>query len=257
MGAMLRTRVIPCLLLKNAGLVKTVKFKNSTYVGDPINAVKIFNDSGVDELVFLDITATIDKKEPDYRRIGEIAGECFMPLAYGGGIRSIESIRKIFALGIEKVIINSYALENRHFINQAASVYGNQSIVVAMDVKRSILGKYEIFSYNGTKNMHVDAIDHAKQMEAFGAGESFVHSIDRDGTMKGFDLELIGKIGPAVRVPVIACGGAGKTEDLKKAVEAGASAVCAGSLFVFHGPHRAVLINFPTEAELEKILPRT
>ena len=252
---MLRTRIMPCLLLKNAGLVKTIRFKNPTYVGDPINAVKIFNDSDVDELVFLDIAATIDKKGPDYRRIGEIAGECFMPLAYGGGIRSVESIRKIFALGCEKAIINSYALENRDFIQQAASVFGNQSIVVAMDVRRSILGKHEVFSCNGTKNTHVDAIEYAQQAEVLGAGEIFVNSIDRDGTMKGFDLELIGKIASAVQVPVIACGGAGKTEDLKKAVEAGASAVCAGSLFVFHGPHRAVLINYPTETELKKILP--
>jgi len=236
------------------GLVKTIRFKNPTYIGDPINAVKIFNDSGVDEHVFLDITASVDNKEPDYKRIGEIASECFMPLAYGGGIRNIESIRKIFALGCEKAVINAYALEKPDFIEQAASIFGSQSIVVAMDVKRSLLGKHEVFERNGTMNMHIDAIDYAMKMEAHGAGELFINSIDRDGTMKGFDLELIGKISSKIQIPLIACGGAGKTDDLKSAIAAGASAVCAGSLFVFHGPHRAVLINFPAETELKKIV---
>lgn len=257
MAAMLTVRVIPCLLLKNGGLVKTVKFRSPTYIGDPINAVKIFNDKSVDELIFLDISATTQKRDPDLTCIREIASECFMPLGYGGGIKDIDTIRKILALGCEKVIINSYATEHPEFIQKASALFGNQSTVVALDVKKSLLGRYEVHVSNGTKNLHLDAVKYAKKMEEMGAGELFLNSIDRDGTMKGYDLELIQAITSVVNIPVVVCGGAGKIEDLREAVlQGGASAVAAGSLFVFHGRHKAVLINYPSEKEIADVFTK-
>jgi imidazole glycerol-phosphate synthase subunit HisF len=254
---MLTTRVIPVLLLKNAGLVKTIKFKDPTYIGDPINAVKIFNDKGVDELVFLDITATRDQQEPNCKRIAEIASECFMPLAYGGGIRNIDQIKKILAIGCEKAIINSYAVENPSFIKEAAKIFGSQSVVVSIDVKKTMLGKYEIWTESGTKNVKINPVNFAQDAEAMGAGELVINSIDRDGTMNGYDIDLIKQIASAVSIPVIACGGGGNIGDLGRAVVEGrASAVGAGSMFVFHGPHRAVLINFPSEEQLKSIFRR-
>ena len=250
---MLKTRVIPCLLLKGQGLVKTVKFKNPKYVGDPINAVKIFNDKEVDELIFLDIEATVEGRKPPIKLISEIASECFMPLSYGGGLRNMDDIKAIFNLGVEKVIINSYAIELPTFINEASKFYGNQSIVVAIDVKRSSKGKYEIFSRGGKKKTNLDPVEYAMKMETLGAGEIFLNSIDRDGTMEGYDIELIKEVTESVSIPVIACGGAGKIEDIVDAVKkGGASAVAAGSMFVFHGKHRAVLTTYPSVEELEK-----
>ena len=250
---MLKTRVIPCLLLKGKGLVKTVKFENPKYVGDPINAVKIFNDKEVDELIFLDIEATVEGRKPPVKLISEIASECFMPLSYGGGLRNLDDIKAIFNLGVEKVIINSYAIENPRFINEASKFYGNQSIVVAIDVKRSTKGKYEIFSRGGKKKTNLDPVEHAMKMETLGAGEIFLNSIDRDGTMEGYDIGLIKEVAESVTIPVIACGGAGRIEHFVEAVKkAGASAVAAGSMFVFHGKHRAVLTTYPSVEELEK-----
>ncbi len=250
---MLTTRVIPCLLLKNQGLVKTVKFKDPKYVGDPINAVKIFNDKEVDELLFLDITATRDRKRPPMKVIAEIASECFMPLAYGGGIRSMEDVRQIFAVGVEKVCINTHAVEEPEFIRQASDIFGNQSIVVSLDVKKSIFGKYEVHTHGGTKNRRLDPVDHAVRMEQMGAGELILNSIDRDGTQQGFDIDLIRKVTSAVNIPVVACGGAGTVAHFREAVkQGGASAVSAGSMFVFHGKHRAVLISYPGQDELKK-----
>ena len=252
---MLKTRVIPCLLLKGQGLVKTVKFKNPKYVGDPINAVKIFNDKEVDELIFLDIEATVEGRRPPIKLISEIASECFMPLSYGGGLRDLDDIKIIFNLGVEKVIINSYAIENPDFVREASRRYGNQSIVVAVDVKRNSFGKYEIFSFGGRKKTKLSLVDHVKEMERLGAGEIFLNSIDRDGTMEGYDIEMIKKVTDTVSIPAIASGGAGKIVDLADAVKkAGASAVAAGSMFVFHGKHRAVLITYPSIEELEKVL---
>jgi len=252
---MLKARVTPCLLLKNRGLVKTIKFKDPKYIGDPINAVKIFNEKEVDELILLDITATTEKKGLQIRLISEIARECFMPLCYGGGICSIDDIREIYKLGIEKVSINTCAVENPLFIKSAADAFGSQSIVVSIDVKKNLFGKYEIFTQSGKKNTKLDPIKFIKQMENMGAGEILINSIDRDGTMQGYDIDLIKKVAESVSIPVIACGGAGKIEDFEEAVKkGGASAVAAGSLFVFYGPNRAILINFPTRQELKTVL---
>lgn len=252
---MLLTRVIPCLLLRNNGLVKTVKFKDPVYLGDPINAVKIFNDKEVDELVFLDITATAEQKEPRFELIADIAGESFMPFAYGGGIRSFAHVQKLFKLGVEKVILNTYAAENPDFLTQCAKVYGAQSIVVSIDVKKNIFGKYEAFIRNGKQKIAHDPVSFAQLVQEKGAGEIIINNIDRDGTMKGYDLDIIRKIAEAVTIPVVACGGAGSVEDFRKAVhEAHASAVAAGAYFVFHGPHRAFLINVPSRKVLDEVL---
>ena len=250
---MLMTRVMPCLLLKNKGLVKTVKFKEPRYIGDPINAVRIFNTKEVDELVFLDINATKENKKPDIELIQKISNECFMPFAYGGGIMDLETVKKIFNLGAEKVVINTKAIEKPEFIKEISDIYGNQSILVSVDVKKSLFGKYEVFSHSKNKSTKIDPVEFAVNMEKMGAGEIFLNSVDNDGMMEGFDLELIKNISVAVGIPVITCGGAGKIEDFGKAIGVGASAVAAGSMFVFHGRRRAVLINFPTRDEIEKI----
>jgi len=252
---MLSKRVIPCLLLKNQGLVKTIQFKDHKYVGDPINAVKIFNEKEVDELVFLDITATNENRKPDFRLISEIASECFMPLGYGGGIRELNDIRRLFNAGLEKVIINSYSVEEPLFIKKASDMFGSQSVVVAIDIKKNLFGKYEVFTHGGKKNTKLDPVEHAVRMQEMGAGEIFVSSIDRDGTMTGYDIELIKRVANSVSIPVIASGGAGKLQDFSDAIrKGGASAVAAGSMFVFHGKHRAVLITYPDVKELKNIL---
>jgi cyclase len=253
---MLKTRVIPCLLLKGQGLVKTIRFKDPKYVGDPINAVRIFNEKEVDELILLDIQATVDQKSPQMKPILEIASECFMPLCYGGGIRSLDDMRRILGLGVEKVAINTYAVENPNFVRNAADEFGSQSIVVAMDVKEQSSGKYEVFTHSGRVPAKLDPVEHAKKMEEMGCGEIFLNSIDRDGTRQGYDIALISQVSHAVSVPVIACGGAGKLSDFGDAVElGGASAVAAGSMFVLHGKHRAVLITYPSLQELKEVLP--
>ncbi len=253
---MLKTRVIPCLLLRNQGLVKTVRFRDPTYVGDPINAVRIFNDKEVDELVFLDIAAGLEGARPNMRLLAEIAEECFMPLAYGGGLRTIDDIKAVVALGVEKVSINSAAVEDPDLVSRAADAVGSQSVVASIDVKRSLFGKYEVHVRGGRKATGLDPAQFAAAMEKKGAGEIMLNAIDRDGTQKGYDIELIRRVAARVSIPVIACGGAGKVEDFAAAVkEGGASAVAAGSMFVFHGKHRAVLISYPSRAELEKALP--
>jgi cyclase len=247
-------RVIPCLLLRNSGLIKTVKFKNPKYLGDPCNTVKIFNDKEVDELVILDTTATLEKKNPSFNLIFEIVSEAFMPVAYGGGIRNLEAANRILSLGVEKIVINTYAVENPSFVTEAARRFGSSSVVVCIDAKTNFFGKSTVHIKSGRKSTHIDPVDHAIHMEQLGAGELIVNSIDRDGTMSGYDLELIRMISSQVHIPVIACGGAGTAEHLGEAVhQAGASAVAAGSLFVFHGRHRAVLINFPEQQTLREI----
>lgn len=252
---MLKTRVIPCLLLRNHGLVKTIRFKNPTYVGDPINAVKIFNEKEVDELVFLDITATPQNKKPPFTVIEHIASECFMPLAYGGGVRSVADVKRILSLGVEKVVVNSYAAENPKFVTEVASVFGSQSLVISIDVKKNLFGKYQVVTHSAKTNISKDPVSYAQEMVQNGAGEILINSVDRDGTMQGYDTQLIKLVSDSVDVPVIACGGAGKPEHFADAVKhGGASATAAGSMFVFHGKHRAVLINFPTQAKLEEIL---
>ena len=250
---MFRPRVIPCLLLKNKGLVKTIKFKDPKYLGDPINIVKIFNDKEVDELVFLDITTTIESKDPPYLLLEDIVSEAFMPFGYGGGIRNLNQIKTILGIGVEKVVINSHAVENPHFVGDAAQDVGSQSVVISIDVKKNLWGKYEIFTRGGRKSTGIDPVVFASDMEKMGAGELIINSIDRDGTMKGYDIDLIKRITGSVGIPVVACGGAGSVKDLADAVRlGGASAVGAGSMFVFQGPHRAVLISYPNNDELKR-----
>ncbi|MEF9898235.1 MAG: AglZ/HisF2 family acetamidino modification protein [Pseudomonas sp.] len=243
---MMRKRVIPCLLLQDRGLVKTVKFKNSKYVGDPVNAIRIFNEKEVDELVLLDIDASRLSRDPDYELIQEVAGECFMPICYGGGVKTLAQAEKIFALGIEKISLNTAALENIELIRQIANKFGSQSVVCSVDCKKSLFGKYTVYSHSGTRDTKLSPVEWVQKVEAAGAGEIFLNSIDRDGTQQGFDIQLIQSIVNAVHVPVIACGGAGSVADLFEPFErANVSAVAAGSFFVFHGKHKAVLISYP------------
>lgn len=251
---MFRPRVMPCLLLRNKGLVKTVKFKNARYIGDPINAVRIFNAKQADELVFLDINATNERRKLPLDLIEKIADEAFMPFTIGGGIRTIEDIRLALSRGAEKVAINSYAVEQPRFISRAADEFGSSTVVVSIDVKKKLFGGYEVFTHGGSKSTRLNPVEFAVQMEKMGAGELLVNAIDRDGTMEGYDLELTRQIATAVTVPVVACGGAGRLEDFAAATrDAYASAVAAGSLFVYHGRRRAVLINFPTGEELQEL----
>lgn len=246
-------RVIPCLLLKNNGLVKTVKFKNPKYVGDPINAVRIFNDKEVDELIFLDIDASAKGAQPDYELIEQIASQAFMPFCYGGGVKNIETMRRLFHIGVEKISINTAALDNQNLISEAVNIFGSQSIVVAMDIKKNIFGKYQLYSKTAQKKYKQNIIDYAKRVESLGAGELLVNSIDHDGCLNGYDINLIKQIAENVRIPVIALGGASSLQDMKAAVnEASASAVAAGSMFVFHGKHKAVLINYPAQHEIKE-----
>ena len=248
---MLSTRVIPVLLLKDKGLIKTVKFKRPAYVGDPINAVKVFNDKEVDELIFLDVNASKKRLQPDYQVIESIASECFMPVCYGGGITTLEQIKKILSLGIEKVSLNDAALDNPGIIKDAARVFGSQSIVVSIDVKRKMNGRRKVFSHSKGKTTAFDPVDFALKMEEHGAGELLVNSIDHDGTMSGYDIELMKEIVTNINIPVIACGGAGELthfHEVKK--HASVAAVAAGSMFVFHGKHRAVLLSYPSQQEL-------
>lgn len=252
---MIRPRIIPSLLLQGQGLVKTVKFKDPTYLGDPINIVRIFNDKEVDELVFLDITATNENRPPAFDRLANITSECFMPLGYGGGIRTMDDIRTLLSIGIEKVILNTISIEDPSLVRSAADHAGSSSVVISMDVKKNLLGKYQVQIRGGRKNTGLDPIRHAVEMEKMGAGELFVNSIDRDGTMNGYDIELIQCVSDAVSIPVIACGGAGKLQDLEDAIKIGhASAAAAGSFFVFQGPLRGVLISYPSQNDLRRIL---
>jgi len=252
---MLIPRVMPCLLLKEESLVKTVKFQNPGYIGDSINAVRIYNEKEVDELIFLDITATLEKRKPPFKILAEIAGECFMPVAYGGGIRTLDDIKTIFSLGIEKVALNSYAVENPRFVQEAADAFGSQSIVASIDARRHAPGRYEVYTQGGRKPSGLDPVQHALHVQRMGAGEILLTSIDRDGTQEGYDLELIRSVARNVSIPVIACGGAGKVQDFVDAIiEGGASACAAGSMVVYFGRNRAVLISFPSRRELEQVL---
>ena len=251
---MFRPRIIPVLLLKDKGLVKSIKFKKYKYIGDPINAVKIFNDLETDELMFLDITATNENRTISTELVKNIGDEAFMPFAVGGGIRSVEKIKNILGAGAEKVVINSYSVLNPELIAEASKLFGKQSIMISIDVKKNFWGQYKICIKSGKKSTKIDPVKHAIEVEKLGAGEILINSIDHDGTMSGYDIELAKSIVDAVSIPVIVCGGAGKLEDLKNAFyEANASALAAGSMFVFHGPRRAVLVNYPERNELEKL----
>lgn len=251
---MLQKRVIPVLLLKNRGLVKTVKFKSPVYVGDPLNAVKIFNEKEVDELVFLDIEASEKGSEPDLQLIAQIAAECFIPFSYGGNITTITQIQSILKLGVEKVVINTAALKNPGFINEACATFGGSSIVTAMDIKKNFLGKYTVYSKTGVKPSIGDPVKYAIDLEERGAGEIFVNNVDADGIMKGYDISIIKKITDSVRIPVTVCGGAGNIEHLKEvSIHTKVTGIAAGSMFVFHGPHKAVLINYPSPEQLKSL----
>lgn len=250
---MLNTRVIPCLLLRDGGLVKTVGFESPRYVGDPINAVRIFNDKEVDELVFLDIGATSSGGGPNFDLLADIATEAFMPFAYGGGVASLEQAKQLFALGVEKVVINTAAARRPSLITQVADVAGSSSVVASIDVRRNWLGHYSVCVNGGREDCRMDPVAHAQEMERRGAGEILLNSINRDGKQSGYDLELVSRVSGAVSVPVVAVGGAGNLTHFREAVDRGASAVGAGSLFVFHGKHKAVLITYPERKELEEL----
>jgi cyclase len=252
---MIRPRVIPCLLLRNEGLVKTVRFKDPKYLGDPINIVRIFNDKEVDELVFLDILATVENRPPNFELLGKITSECFMPLGYGGGIRTLEDVKRLLAIGVEKIVLNTSAVENPSLIRAAADYAGSQAVVISIDVKKTMFGKYEAYTRGGRKSTGLDPVRFAVEMEKQGAGELFLNSIDRDGTMQGYDLDLIRRVADSVSVPVVACGGAGNIQHLAEAIGAGASAAAAGSMFVFQGPLRGVLISYPAQEELKRAIP--
>jgi cyclase len=237
-------RVIPVLLLSDGGLVKSVRFQDPRYVGDPINAVRIFNDKQVDELILLDIQATLEGRAPDEAAIEEIAGEAFMPIAYGGGVRDLRSATRLIQLGVEKVVVNTGAIERPEDVAAIADQLGSSTLVVAIDASRRASG-WEVVSHCGTRRTGIDVRSHAEAMATLGAGELFLSSIDQDGTMEGYDIDLVRTVAVSVDVPVVACGGAGSIQDLVTVVQAGAAAAAAGSLFVFHGRHRAVLITYP------------
>jgi cyclase len=254
---MLRPRLIPCLLVHNGGLVKTVSFENPKYVGDPINAVRIYNEKEVDELVVLDIDATVKGAEPDYQLISHLASECRMPLCYGGGVRTVAQIEKIISLGVEKVAVSSAAVENPALISDAASRVGSQSVVVVIDVKKTgLLRRQEVVTHNGSRRTGLNPVAFARQMAELGAGEIVINSVDRDGEMKGYDLDLIEQVRQAVHLPLTVLGGAGSLHDLRELINRyGIIGAAAGSLFVFKGKYRAVLINYPNRAEKEALLP--
>jgi cyclase len=254
---MLKHRVIPALLLRNGGLVKTLKFKEPKYVGDPINAIRIFNEKEVDELMVLDITASKERREPNYALIEEFAGECFMPLAYGGGVTHVEQAARLFGLGVEKICLQTAALKDLTLVNRLAERFGSQSVMVSVDVKRNWLGKAQLYGAAVGKARSEPWLELTQRLVNAGAGEVLLNAVDRDGTLAGPDLQLIGEAAASISVPLIAVGGVSSLADIKAAVEAGASAVAAGAFFVFHGPHRAVLITYPKYQELENLLKTT
>ncbi|MEV9616110.1 AglZ/HisF2 family acetamidino modification protein [Aliarcobacter butzleri] len=251
---MLVPRIIPCLLVHNKGLVKTVKFKDAKYVGDPINAVKIFNEKESDELMVLDIDATVECKEPDYKMIENLATECRMPLCYGGGIKTVEQATKIFNLGVEKIALSSAAIENPKLITDIAKEVGNQSVVIIIDVKKRMFSGYDIYTHNGTKKTKIDLENFIIKLQSLGIGEIVLNSIDNDGVMKGYDLSLIEKIKPLIHVPLTILGGAGTLDDIRKLIKKFGIVGCsAGSLFVFKGKYKAVLISYPKNLEKQQL----
>lgn len=251
---MLRTRVIPVLLISDRKLVKTVKFKKPVYVGDPINTIKIFNDKEVDEIAVLDINASRLKRQPDYEYIESLASQCFMPLAYGGGVTDSIQAQRILELGVEKIILNTSAINDMDVVSSISEQAGSQSVVVSIDVKKNWLGKYEVVISGGKKKTGLKPADCIVKAVEHGAGEILINSVDKDGTLSGYDTELISEISSLVDVPIIACGGARNIDDFKLALDSGATAVAAGSMFVFTGPHRAVLISYPKYTDLQEKL---
>ncbi|WP_281322670.1 AglZ/HisF2 family acetamidino modification protein [Flavobacterium aestivum] len=251
---MLRPRIIPSLLVHENGLVKTVNFKNPKYVGDPINAVKIFNEKEVDELAIFDIDATVLGKEPNYSLIERLASQSMMPLCYGGGVKTIEQAQRIFSLGIEKIALSSAVLQNPKLITEISERVGAQSVIVVLDVKKKLFGGYEVYTHNGKKATGINPFKFVDEAQKLGAGEIVINSIDKDGQMKGYDLDLIAKVREKTTLPMTVLGGAGSLEDIEKVIDNhGVIGVAAGSLFVFKGPYKAVLINYPSQIEKNKI----
>jgi cyclase len=249
----MRHRIIPILLLKNNGLYKGKNFKDYKYIGDPINAVKIFNDKEVDELVVMDITASLNSHEPNYILLHEIASECFMPLAYGGGLISTEMIRQIFKIGVEKAIINTHAIRNPDFVKDSVKYFGSSSIVASIDAKKNLFGKYNVYINSGQEKTNLQPIEWAIKLEQMGVGEIIINSIDKDGTLSGYDTELVFQVAKSVNIPVIAAGGAAGIIDFVNICKKyNASASAAGANFVFNGKHNAVLISYPSQEEINK-----
>ncbi|RWX02400.1 AglZ/HisF2 family acetamidino modification protein [Flavobacterium cerinum] len=252
---MLRPRIIPCLLVHEKGLVKSVNFKNHKYVGDPINAVRIFNEKEVDELMVIDIDATVENREPDYKMIENLAAECRMPLCYGGGVKTVEQAQRIFSLGVEKIAVSSAIIEDPDFITRMAEKVGTQSVVAVLDVKKKLLGGYEVYTHNGKKKTGKNPVEFAKELEKLGIGEIVINSIDNDGVMKGYDMGIIEKVRDAVSIPMTVLGGAGSLEDIKQLIKKfGIIGASAGSLFVFKGVYKAVLINYPSREEKDTLI---
>jgi cyclase len=254
---MLRPRIIPCLLVRNSGLVKTVRFEDPKYVSDPINAVKIFNEKEADELLVLDIDATVAGTEPNFRLIAQLAAECRMPLCYGGGIKNVEQAKRIIGLGVEKIAISSAAIDNPGLISMVAEEIGSQSVVIVLDVKKNLLddGGYQVWTHNGRKNTRKCPVQLAQEAESRGAGEIVINSIDNDGQMRGYDLTLARQVREAIQLPMTMLGGAGSFADISQLIRAcQVVGAAAGSLFVFKGVYRAVLINYPSATQKEKIL---
>ena len=253
---MLRPRIIPCLLIKDGGLVKTIGFDNPKYLGDPINAVKIFNEKLVDELIILDIDATVKNQEPDMEMISNLASECRMPICYGGGIKNVKQIRQIIALGVEKISISSAAIQNPDLVSEASEFVGNQSIVLTLDVKK-VNDEYQVFTHNGSKMTGLDLIEIIRKYQNLGVGEIVINSISYDGTMNGYDFVLIDYIKDGVNIPLTILGGAGSHDDIGMLISKyGLIGASAGSLFVFKGAYKAVLINYPNLVEKENIISR-
>lgn len=256
---MLAPRIAPVLLVDDGALVKTTRFQDPKYVGDPLNAVRIFNEKEADELVVLDISATERKREPDYEMIRTLAMECRMPLCYGGGVTETEQVRRIVSLGVEKVAISAAAIANPGLIGRAAADVGSQSVAVILDIRKTgfLRGRHEIWTHRGQVKTGLRPVDFARQMEAQGAGEIIVNHIDRDGTMSGYDLEALAPIRAATTLPMSFVGGAGSLEDMQELISRfGISGVAAGSLFVFKGKYRAVLINYPARAEKNVLIEK-
>lgn len=248
-----RIRIIPVLLLKNGGLYKTISFKNPKYVGDPINAVKIFNEKETDELVLLDYNASADGRGIDYKKIEEISGEAFMPMAYGGAIKSLDDAKRVFDCGFEKVVLNSALFDNPGLIAEIGNIFGAQAVVGCIDYKKNLFGSQKVYAQSGTKSTGYEPVQWAQKLQEYGVGEIMLHCIDRDGTWSGYDTGYIAKLAGAVSVPIVAVGGAGSVQDMQAAVKAGASAVAAGSMFVFQKKGMGVLISFPTGVNLNAL----
>jgi len=252
---MLCSRITPCLLVRKKGLVKTVKFKDSKYVGDPINAVKIFNEKEVDELIVLDIDATVENREPDYKMIENLANECRMPLCYGGGIKTVFQAQKILALGVEKIAISSAVFDNPDLVREISTEVGSQSVVVAFDVKKKLFGDYDVYTHNAKNKIKQNLLELVERVQNLGAGEIVINSIDNDGVMNGYDLDLIEKVKNRLNIPMTALGGVGSLKDMSKAIDKfGIIGCAAGSLFVFKGKYKAVLINYPNQEKKNRII---